>query len=40
MAQRRGPEHPEMVQLEERIKNATALPLGYMQLDPVAKQRT
>ena len=24
----------------ERIKNTTALPLGYMQLDPVAKQRS
>ena len=23
----------------ERIKNTTSLPLGYMQLDPVAKQR-
>ena len=23
----------------ERIKNTTALPLGYMQLDPVAKQK-
>jgi Lrp/AsnC family transcriptional regulator len=24
----------------ESIKNATALPLGYMQLEPMAKQRT
>ena len=24
----------------ERIKNTTALPLGYMQLEPMAKQRT
>jgi len=24
----------------EAIKNATALPLGYMQLEPMAKQRT